>query len=210
MMKHSGFLLCLAMMMVSSCGESQKSHTPPSPQLIGPCEGCDGIFEYGDKVLTPVDTLPGFSGVGTKIHVTGIVYERDGKTPAENVVLYVYHTDTGGIYTPVPNATGWGRRHGFHRGWVKTGADGRYSFYTIKPGSYPSRTDPAHIHVTLMEPDGKYYWLTDYFFADDSLLTDQELYPTKPRGGTVGVLALREQDGILTGKRDIIVGLNVY
>jgi len=36
---------------------------------------------------------------GQKIKIQGTVYHHDGKTPASDVILYVYHTDQSGQYT---------------------------------------------------------------------------------------------------------------
>ena len=199
-MKKTGLILAVALT-VYSCGYSQQ-------RLVGgPCEGCEAVFEYGDRSLAPVDTLPGFQSYEPKIRVTGTIYQPDGKTPATGVILYVYHTNREGEYPTRGGETGWARRHGYIRGWMQTGDDGKYTFYTFKPGSYGS--NPAHIHPVILEPNGKYYWIGEYLFAGDPHL-DKGDYPRKdPRGGLTGVLNLREQDGILVGGRDIILGKNI-
>ena len=179
------------------------------PKLIGSCEGCEAIFEYGDKKLNSVDTLPGFEEAATKIKVTGTVYEPDGKTPADGVILYVYHTDEDGIYPTKGGEKDWSRRHGYIRGWMKTGEDGRYTFYTLKPGTYPNRTDPAHIHPAILESGGKYYWVDEYLFEGDPLLTKEHLSAENPVGGSSGILRLQKEGGLLVGKRDFVLGKNV-
>lgn len=175
----------------------------------GSCEGCEAVFEYGDKVLSPVDTLPDFNNKGSKIKVTGTIYESDGKTPAKNVIIYIYHTNQNGIYETRGNEKGWGKRHGYIRGWIKTDDTGKYTFYTLKPGIYPSRNTPAHIHPIILESNGKYYWLGSYHFAGDPLLTEKEINPEAPRGGSSGLLSLHKEGNILVGERDIILGRNV-
>ena len=125
------------------------------------------------------------------------------------MILYIYHTNQKGIYAAKNGATGWGKIHGYIRGWIKTGTDGKYTFYTLKPGIYPDRSSPAHIHVTIMEPDGKYYWLGSYHFEGDTLLTKKEIDPESPRGGSSGLLTLRKEGMLLVGQRDIILGKNV-
>lgn len=194
-------------LLLSSCGSSQN---PNSIRLIGgPCEGCEAIFEYGNKKLTPVDTLPDFLEKGPKIKVSGTIYQNDGTTPAENVILYIYHTDQNGIYATKGGETGWGKRHGYIRGWVKTGSNGRYAFYTLKPGVYPDRSTPAHIHPTILEPNGKYYWIGSYHFEGDTLLTKNEIYPELPRSGSIGLLTLKKEGDIWVGSRDFILGKNI-
>lgn len=179
------------------------------PKLIGSCEGCEAIFEYGQKELSAVDTLPGFHDPGMKIKISGTVYQNDGITPAPGVILYVYHTNQEGLYENKYNATNWERRHGYIRGWMKTGNDGRYIFYTLKPKAYPSRSEPAHIHLTLQEPDGKYYWLGSYYFAGDPLLSEEERSPDAPRGASPGILHLKNNGALWTGERDIVLGKNI-
>ena len=63
--------------------------------------------------------MPGFTGKGLPLKITGTVYQPDGKTPAPNVILYFYQTDHQGIYSPVKGATGWARKHGAIREWLK-------------------------------------------------------------------------------------------
>lgn len=178
-------------------------------KLVGSCEGCEAVFEYGERELTPTDTLPDFNYEGDKLKITGTIYLPDGKTPAENVILYIYHTNQNGIYKAKENSTGWEKRHGYIRGWIKTGADGNYTFYSLKPGIYPNRSQPAHIHPTILEPNGKYYWLDSYFFAGDPVLEDFEHLSSTPRGGGSNILKLRKEGDLLVGERDFILGENV-
>jgi protocatechuate 3,4-dioxygenase beta subunit len=169
----------------------------------GPCEGCEAIYEYGDRSLSATDTLPGFEEAAEKLKVTGVIYQSDGETPAEGVIFYIYHTNDEGVYPTRGDETGWGRRHGYIRGWIQTDADGKYTFYTSKPGSY-SR-NPAHIHPTILEPNGKYYYIDEYLFKGDQNLRG---HSGSGRGGS-GVVELKKDDDILVAERDIILGLNV-
>lgn len=204
-------LLCLAILLLTDCQAQPNTSLPENePQLIGgPCEGCEAAFEYGDRELAAVDTLYGFADTGQRIRISGTVYHSDGETPAPGTVLYLYHTDQGGEYTPSPGATGWARRHGLRRTWIQTDENGRYTFYTIKPGIYPNRSAPAHIHLTVLEPNGRYYWLQSYHFSDDPLLSTAERSPKRPRGGHSGVMELRQEGDLWVAERDIILGRNV-
>ncbi len=200
------FSALILMTLLSSCTMSQNE---VAFQLVGgPCEGCEAIFEYGDKPLNTVDTLPDFNEPGLQIKVQGIVYKNDGKTPAEDVVLYVYHTDQNGLYTPKGNGEGWANNHGYIRGWVKTDDNGQYTFYTLKPAPYPNGAEPAHIHPIILEPNGKYYWLSSFFFQGDPLLSNQDVNPDASRGG-VGLLSLKKEGELWVGTRNIILGKNI-
>jgi len=197
-------LLPLSFLLFHSTATAQKQPKQFSKtELVGaPCEGCEAVFEFGGRSLTPVDTLPGFGQADKKLKVRGTIYLRDGTTPAAGVILYVYHTNAEGIYPTRGDETGWGRRHGYIRGWVRTEADGRYTFYTQKPGSY-SR-NPAHIHSTILEPDGTYYYIAEYLFEGDPNLKNG----WGDRGGS-GLIKLRKEDKLMVAERDIILGLNV-
>lgn len=199
----------LPVLLILASFANSQDFNESNTQLVGRCEGCQAVFEYGGKELSPVDTLPDFHDEGQKIKVTGTIYQPDGKTPAEGVILYIYHTDQNGIYATKGGETGWARRHGYIRGWIKTGKDGKYSFYTLKPGAYPSRSVPAHIHPIILEPSGKYYWLGSYHFEGDPLLTERQKSPKAPRGGSSGLLSLKKEGDLWVGERDIILGKNV-
>ncbi|WP_420315961.1 intradiol ring-cleavage dioxygenase [Ekhidna sp.] len=178
-------------------------------QVGGRCEGCEAALEYNPNLISNVDILPGFEQNEPKLILTGTVFKKDGKTPASDVVLYVYHTNRDGVYPPAPNATGWGRRHGKHRGWIKTDKDGKYTFYTFRPASYPNRDEPEHIHITVKEPGVIPYYIDDYLFDDDPLLTSQKRQRLRNRGGVGIVKSTEFKDDLIHIKRDIILGLNI-
>jgi len=174
----------------------------------GPCEGCEAIYEYGDKNLTPIDTLPEFKVLPDPIKISGTVYKLDGKTPAPNVILYVYHTNDKGIYPKRENSKGWESRHGYLREWIKTGSDGKYMFFTSRPASYPNTTIPQHIHITVKEPGKNEYYIADYYFIDDPNLPDRIKDRTNHRGGS-GIITLSKEGSLQIANRDIILGKNI-
>jgi len=193
------FIFILSVLFISSIG---------AQTLIGgPCEGCEAVFEYENKVLSPSDTMP-HNNSGTKLLVTGKILKSDGKTPAADVILYIYHTNEKGIYAKRGDEKGWGKRHGYLRGWIKSDSTGRYSFYTIKPASYPDSREPAHIHGTILEPNGYYYWIDEWHFNDDPFLKINSESESKARGDS-GIVELKKEGNILVARRDIILGKNV-
>lgn len=175
----------------------------------GPCEGCEAIFEFEDHILDSTDTLPDFEKPGPRLKVSGHVYQFGGKTPAPDVILYVYHTNQEGIYPIKGGEKGWEKRHGFLRGWMKTNKMGEYAFYTLKPGPYPDRSNPAHIHLTVLEPSGKYYYMEDFLFAGDPLLTFKRINRPNPRGGDGFVLDPEISNEMMIATRDIELGKNI-
>ncbi len=203
-MKTSLTILTLLSIWLAACAQV------PQNKVGGPCEGCDAIHESPipfDRLPSSV-TLPDFADKGPKIEVSGIVYQRDGMTPASDVVLYVYHTNQEGVYPTNADEEGWAKRHGYIRGWVKTDKNGYYEFRTLRPAAYPDRGAAEHIHITVKEPDKNEYYLDNYLFADDPLLSKD--LRERPRGGN-GVLTLTaaDKEGVQHATRHIILGLNV-
>ena len=194
-------------LLVTSC-QSQTEKRESTKIVGGPCEGCEAIYEFGDRALTSFDTLPEFQDTEPKLKISGTVYKKDGKTPVENVIIYIYHTDRKGIYKSKGDEKGWAKRHGYIRGWVKTGKDGKYSFYTFRPAAYPDRQEPEHIHMTVKEPNKNEYYIDAIRFKSDPKLSDSEKEKLKNRAGT-GVIILGNEEGILLGNRDIILGVNI-
>lgn len=174
----------------------------------GPCEGCEAAGEYPYEDLTAVDTIQGFTESHNKLKVSGTVYKNDGQTPAPGVIIYLHQTNEKGIYPNQKGDTGWARRHGYHRGWVKTGADGVYTFYTLRPGSYPNRDLPEHIHLYIKEPGKTAYYIDDIVFEDDPLLTKSERAALRNRGGS-GLVTIEQTSELGLVERDIILGKNI-
>jgi protocatechuate 3,4-dioxygenase beta subunit len=181
-----------------------------------------GAFEnreftyYGiPKIISSVDTSSGWYQKGQKILLTGIVFQNDGKTPAPNVLLYYYHTNTEGKYVHKPKEkrsmppNKLGQTHGYIRGWIKTDAEGKYSIYTVRPGTYPTRDEPDHVHITVKEPNNiNEYYIDDFVFDDDKLLTTAKRKKFENRCGS-GVLRMVQKGKLLIGERNIILGLNI-
>lgn len=194
-------------LMTSSC-RLQNNDNQVYMLVGGPCEGCGAIYEYGDRRLTSIDTLPGFEAHEPKLMVTGIVFEKDGKSPAKEVILYVYHTNRSGIYETKGDEQGWDRRHGYIRTWLKTDEDGRYTFYTFRPAAYPQGTECEHIHITIKEPGKNEYYIDEFVFDDDPLLTSEKRNALENRGGS-GICSPRIENGRYKIERDITLGLNI-
>lgn len=113
-------------------------------------------------------TIADKSEPGERMILTGTVFGDDGK-PREGVTVYAYHTDERGHYRNKP----WGRPR--LRGWAKTNAQGRYEFLTIKPGAYPMRKNPAHVHMTIAVPGKTEWWIPELRFAGDPFLDPAEV-----------------------------------
>lgn len=209
-MRHniSIVLILLTIFSFYNCSGQEKKSKNLSKKIGGSCEGCEALFEYGNKKLTPMDTLPDFNQTEPKLRLTGTIFEIDGKTPAKNIILYIYQTDRNGIYATHGNEKGWAKRHGYIRGWIKTDKTGKYTFYTFRPSAYPNGIEPEHIHITIKEPNKNEYYIDEFTFNDDPMLTQKERTELENRGGS-GIIKPTIMDNMLTAKRDIILGLNI-
>src|SRR5260221_2696281 len=201
-MRH---LILLIIVCTSACAQKRN---PETSQLVGGgCDGCDLIYEGMPRTINPVDTSAGWNMVGKKMLVNGIVYMPDGKSPAGGIIVYYHQTNNEGHYA-VAEGQKFGRRHGQIRGWTKTNNKGEYKIYTIKPAPYPGRNTPAHIHVTVKEPNINEYYIDDIWFDDDPLITPALRSKLESRGGN-WIVSIHESHGFLEVKRDIRLGKNI-
>lgn len=136
---------------------------------------------------------------GEPLIVSGTIYTADGKTPAEGARLYVYQTDASGRYRQ--NPLSWQPRL---RGWMKTGADGRYEFRTVEPGAYPGKRIAAHIHASLSAPGHAEEWIDDFLFEDDPNVSPADRTKAQGQESFSHILKLtRGPEGIWRAVRDI-------
>ncbi len=139
---------------------------------------------------------------GEPLIISGRIFAPDGTTPLEGINLLVYQTDATGVYST--RAQDGINRNTRINGAMRTDAQGRYEFRTIKPGSYPGSRNPAHIHAYVSGPGYPEYWIDDFLFADDPFVTEEMKNRLGSKGSFSSVLKLeRGQDGILRGARDI-------
>jgi protocatechuate 3,4-dioxygenase beta subunit len=140
---------------------------------------------------------------GDPLIITGTIYSPDGRTPMEGARLWVYHTDATGHYSPLSQSGGDNRNTRLH-GSMRTNAEGRYEFRTIRPAPYPGRTNPAHIHAFVSAPDYPEYWIDEYLFEGDPYITGEMRQKAVGTGTFSSILQLtRGSDGVLRGSRDI-------
>lgn len=160
------------------------------------------IYDYSEKHLNNVDTIPDFISKSNKLKITGTIYESDGVTPAKNVLLFIHQTDENGNFELKRENK---KRYVHHRGWVKTDADGRYTFYTFVPGSYIYGNELKQILPIIKEPGKPEQKIETFVFDDDPLLKDscrERIEQTNPNR----ILHLDKKEGLFVAKRDIILG----
>ncbi len=148
---------------------------------------------YGHESLAPLDNDLTRNGakngeaLGERIVVTGRVLDELGR-PQPNALIEIWQANAAGRYVhendqhdaPLdPNFFGGGR--------TVTDAEGRYRFYTIKPGAYPwpnhaNAWRPNHIHLSLFGPTFASRLVTQMYFPGDPLLTLDPIFLGTPQG----------------------------
>lgn len=142
---------------------------------------------------------------GERMIVSGVVRQSDGRTPASGVVIYAYNTNAKGVYARDPGATGLASMHGRLRGWVRTGADGRYTLRTIRPAAYPGNVEAQHIHLEVLPPSGVACEIDAVEFTADPLMTSARRAQRSGYGGAGIVTPTRGADGVWRAQRDILL-----
>ena len=144
---------------------------------------------FGDEMIQPGDSdltrQHSSEPLGERIIVTGKVLDDDGH-PVRGALLEIWQANAAGRYkhkndnhaAPLdPNFSGCGR--------VLTDNDGRYSFVTVKPGSYPWKNHdnawrPAHIHFSLFGAGLISRLITQMYFPGDPLLAFDPIFNSIP------------------------------
>ena len=154
-------------------------------ELTGPVYGHESLGPL-DADLTRNSRKDG-EPLGERIVVTGRILGDDGR-PVPNTLIEIWQCNAAGRYihkvdqhdAPIdPNFIGAGR--------CVTDAEGRYRFYTIKPGAYPwgnhpNAWRPQHIHFSLFGPSFVTRLVTQMYFPGDPLLAYDPIYQSAPAG----------------------------
>ncbi|CAH8285813.1 protocatechuate 3,4-dioxygenase beta subunit [Mariniflexile fucanivorans] len=164
---------------------NQKSHNP--------------IYDVSEEQLNNTDTIPDFDIKPNKLKISGTIYQSDGKTPAKDVVLFIYQPDENGDYEIKKDANR--KRYVYHRSWVKTDADGHYTFYTFMPGKYLRSKELKQIHRVIKEPGKAEYDMASFFFNDDPLIP--ELTLACRAKAVPSMLRLEKEGDMIVAKKDI-------
>jgi protocatechuate 3,4-dioxygenase beta subunit len=213
----ASFFAALLLGMLASCAhapdndKSAVSETPVSANepVGGGCDGCELMYIGIPQEIPSQDSSPGWSEGNQKLLISGQVYQPDGNTPAPDVVVYYWHTNDAGLYTPDAQTPVGAEAHGKYRGWVKSAFDGSYTIMTSKPAAYPDEEIPQHIHLAIREPDIPNEYYADLFFEDDPLYTRQlEKYGKADRAGSEVLQVIREGD-VQAVRHNIVLGMNI-
>jgi protocatechuate 3,4-dioxygenase beta subunit len=219
MAKYFLHLMCFAL--VFGCGRtastqnskkenSRQNYKAEEIQVGSHCDGCEMMFEGmpGVENISSSTSIAANNEPGERLEIAGKVFMPGGKTPAKDIILYLYHTDASGKYSPGDTQT-VAKRHGHLRSWVKTGDDGSFHVTSIRPASYPNSTIPQHIHIFVKEPGKSVYYIDEVWFDDDPMLTDDMKNKSEKRGGDMLVHLSKNADNVWFGKMNIILGKNI-
>ena len=123
---------------------------------------------------------------GDPMIVSGAVYAADAKTPLEGVILYAYHTNSKGRYRDPEDPDS---HRGVH-GWMRTNAEGRFEFTSIRPAGYPGGRIEPHIHFVATAkgaPEQRF----ELLFEDDPAIPKPIVNRTN-RGGIYLIQPIEE------------------
>ena len=177
------------------------------------CLECLGAYEGMPKSMSSRAAMVAPREPGQPLLLTGRVTGPDG-APRGGVVVYAFQTNSMGLYPMAhPARSTFSQSHGTLRAWVRSDNDGRYTFDTIRPGAYPDRREPEHIHMVVIEPGCASYFLEDIHFSDDPLMQSipkERLKDLLTGIGGSGVVAPQRdaRSGNLVITRDIELGKN--
>jgi catechol 1,2-dioxygenase len=128
---------------------------------------------------------------GTAFVFQGTVTDLE-RNPIQNAQVELWHADDDGYYSQfAPDIPEWNLR-----GTILTGADGRFTFHTIKPAPYQIPTDgscgalvraagwhpwrPAHLHLKV-SAEGKQLVTTQLYFDGGEYIEDDVAQAVKPQ-----------------------------
>jgi protocatechuate 3,4-dioxygenase beta subunit len=202
-----GYFVILLGLAASCNGQTKDKNN--NKVVGGPFENAEFMYIGMPDKINSVDTSAGWTQKGQKLLITGTIFKLDGKTPAPNVILYYYHTDINGYYANKEGLNQRVARHGYIRGWVKSDENGKYAIYTVRPAPYPHSDMPAHIHPAIKEPNiDKEYYIDEFVFDDDKLLTGEKRKAMENRGGS-GILRVLVSGDLQIAEHNIVLGLNI-
>jgi len=159
-----------------------------------------------DYAVTGNTTIITIDEPGEHLTVNGTIKDKDGK-PAANALMYIYQTSSKGWYSDkayhISGMEG-DHRHARLFGYLRTDANGKYEFETIKPNGYPGSELPAHIHVFVefTPASGTQNLGTEIQFEDDPRLTSTMRERSKNEGAHI-CRVKRGADGVLRVETDL-------
>jgi protocatechuate 3,4-dioxygenase beta subunit len=139
---------------------------------------------------------------GTKLIISGRVFNLDCSAVIPNAVVDIWHADDAGTYD----------NSGYHlRGQTQTNNQGFYIFETIKPGRYLNGPTyrPSHIHFKITPPSFSTLTTQLYFQGDPYIANDAAAsITTGAYDASDRIIPLTTNAGTLEGTWDIVISGN--
>jgi len=201
-MKKLTTLLSLASFLSISFTTLAQNIANNTNSLIEDYKKRSALYDYSEATLNNTDTIADFEAKAEKLKITGTIYLRDGVTPAKDVILYICQPDEKGNYQLKRDANR--KRYVHHSAWIKTDADGKYTFYTFMPGKLLRTKELKQINRTIKEPGRPEQELAPFFFNDDPLIP--ELTLACHAEAAKSMLRIEEKDGMFVATKDIKLG----
>ncbi|WP_052401324.1 hypothetical protein [Muricoccus aerilatus] len=198
------------------------THTPAQPLLRRPVTRTEvtGPMDLWRKLPCDESNLavlaPGRIAMGQLTYMSGRILDEDGK-PVRGAVVELWQANAAGRYfhpidqrdAPLdPNFIGKGR--------VRTDEEGRYAFFTIKPGAYPVPVKdtwwrPPHVHFSVLGPSSLSRLVTQMYFPGDPMNEWDRILNSLPDPAARGRLIARQThpaevgDGWIAFTHDIVL-----
>lgn len=186
------FLFCFTVINFSVSAQNSENYLNRSP-----------VYDYTELKLNNTDTIPGFESKLNKLKISGVIYENDGVTPAKDVILYIDQADENGDFDLRFHNN---KRYVYNRGWIKTDADGSYTFYTYVPGNDRRYNQMQQLFPIVKEPSKEEaYEIASFLFEDDPFLTKTCRKRMAKKGDVSRILKPKNENGLLVVQKDIIL-----
>lgn len=197
-MKNAITLFCIFCFLAINTSINAQDSMPNSEDYLNRSP----IYDYAEDQLTSTDTIPGFDSKSNKLKISGVIYESDGVTPAKDVILYIDQADENGDFDLRFHNE---KRYVHNRGWVKTNADGRYTFFTFIPGNDRRYNQMQQLFPIVKEPSKEAYEIASFLFEDDPFLTKTCRKRMAKKGDVSRILNPKNENGLFVVQKDIVL-----
>jgi hydroxyquinol 1,2-dioxygenase len=174
----------LGLSMLTVTQDYPRPEQATEPTLVGPF-----LLENAPHFPMGADISAG--APGTPMHAQGQILDIHGQAVA-NAVIDVWHSDDRGLYDV---QDGFEEKGPWARAVLTTGADGRFSFWSVLPVDYPVPQDgtaiqmlkattgrswrPAHLHFRIQAP-GVRPLITHIFDRTSKNLSSDAVFGVRP------------------------------
>lgn len=160
------------------------------------------IYDYAELQLNNTDTIPDFESKQNKLKISGTIYESDGVTPAKDIILFIEQADEHGDFDLREHKE---KRYVHHSGWIKTDANGQYTFYTFIPGNDRRYNQLQQLFPVVKEPSKPEYEIASFLFDEDPLLTKLCRKRIAKKDDPTRILKPKKEGDLLVVKKDIVL-----